>query len=814
MAERILSSPGVFDREIDQTSRPADTVGVGPVFIGPRVKGPAMTPVRVKDLDTDQTIFGLPDPDGLDFGAYVNRTYFKAGPSAPSHFVRLLGMSDTGVTPGFTVGGIYVIGASGATSNVQAVILTSGTTTVSLGGTLTSSVDQLSISISNGGGDFTASLNRNDVNYIKKVLNTDPTQFATAKVLVYQVFNYASKTPAVSNTFFAAQVQGPATAFTDEFITGSSGLIISQPFGSVEYDLFGVGNIFAGESANSEVKISITNIKKSPNPDQNEFGTFTLLVRQFLDNDRAPVVLESFSNLDLNPSSPNYICRRIGDQYKVWNKTTKKFDVFGDYPNKSTYIYINPTANLKNGVLPKTSLPWGFKGVRKLASGCIANKAVFPDTPVVNNLLYKTDFNTKVFWGAQIINNASGALNYGVIDRMKHLPKSLMAVSGTVDGLFSLKYVSASVGSVSGFATTTRLTDSNILSLSTSLQYNTGSSVPSLSSSQGFTGYLSVDNIENTVLAKFTLPVYDGFDGVDITKVDPFSSEDMNSVTSYQTYAYRTAVDMLSNRDDFEFTELSIPGIYNSKVTDYALNMVEERNDMFYIMDVSGTTVSDVISDVTNKLLDSSFAACYYPSVKLFDDANNKFVTVPPSVVIPAVFAFTDKVSFPWFAPGGMSRGGLKSFGVTEAKDKLTKTERDRLYENRVNPIATFPQEGVVVWGQKTLQIKGSALDRINVRRMLLRVRREINMIARTVVFEPNVAATWGKFVNKLNPYLSIVKQNSGVDDFKVILDERTTTQDLIDRNIMYAKIAIRPTRAAEYILIDIDITNTVGGLR
>lgn len=811
MAERVIVSPGVFTREIDGTIRPADPQGIGPIFIAPRVKGPAMQPIRTKDVDEDVQFFGTPKSDGKDYGAYTNRLYLRQD-QTPSTFIRVLGQDGTGVTPGFSVNNVYAIVSSGSTDGeVLALIHSSGA--VSLEGTLTASADSLAINIAGFNGDVavTASLYRNDAKYIRKVLNTDPALYGDKKHYVYATYDYMDKTPEAGvDSLAVVQVGASAENLQDAFITGSTTNIISQPFDSIEYDLFALGSIFAGNSANVETKISIRDIRKSPNPDQQEYGSFTLVVRVFSDTDKQLIAQESFSNLNLNPDSRNYVAKRIGDQYQVWNSATKKFDVFGDFQNKSKYVYVIPTDDLKNGAVPASSLPYGFRGYRVPTSGAVSNKAPWAPLPYVQNMIFKNDFTTKVYWGVEVINNASGAINYGVPDRLKHLSKALLLASGSTDPDFSLKYVSGATANISGYSASDRLSGNDITTLSTSIQYNTGTVAPA----GGTDGYLSLDNIENTALAKFTLPIADGFDGLDETLRDSLSPEDMSTNTAYQTHAYRTAIEMISNADALDLNEISIPGIYATKVREFALEKVEDRGDMFYMMDISGSTVDDAIDSVVVNQLDSSYAGVWYPHVKLRDEVNDKVVTVPPTVVMPAVLAFNDKVSFPWYAPAGLNRGLLKSLGVTEAKDKLTKAERDRLYENRVNPIGTFPGQGTAVWGQKTLQIASSALDRINVRRMLLRLRKTIAKEARSIVFEPNVPRTWERFANRVTPFLERVKENSGLEEFKLILDERTTTEDLIEKNIMYGKIAIKPTRTAEFILLDFFVTNNIASFQ
>lgn len=810
-SERVLVSPGVLTREFDNTFRAADPAGIATAFISKREKGPAFEPIRVKDVDEDELYFGKPNSQGNDFGAYAARAFLRQEVD-PSQQVRLLGMSDTGITPGYSVGTTYAIAASG--SNVIALIQASASTTVSIEGILSSSSEELAIAIT-GQTTVTASLHRDSDKYIGKVLNTDPTQLATKRHVLFSVYDYANKTPSGSAdaAFYLVSELAGAADWGDEYTTSSATTVISQPFDSTEWSLFSVNSRFAGDSSNSEFKVSILNIKKSPNESIQPYGTFSLIVREFGDNDKSPRVLESFSGLTLDPNSPNYVCRRIGDMYRVWNKTTKKFDEFGEYENKSKYIYISPTSDLKNGNVPAAALPWGFTGYPSLGSATFEGSAVFPEMPYVQTPSYSSDFNTRVYWGVEVVNNASGALNFGIVDRLKHLPSALQSASGSTGTKFSLKWISASVGNASGFSDTTRLTENMISSLSTSLSFSVNAETsPVVSGSGGFTGYLSVANLENTDLAKFTMVFEDGYDGLDVTKENPFDPVDMATTTTYQTYAYRTALDMLSNGDEIEISELAMPGVWADKVVSYAIDMVEDRGDTFYMADVSGSTVSDVIDDLASKLWDSSYAGVWYSWLKLQDEVYNKLVDVPPTVVMPAVLAYNDKVSFSHFAPAGFNRGGLRKHGVIRAKDKLKKTERDRLYENRINPIATYPGEGTVVWGQKTLQQAASALDRINVRRMLIQVRKQIAKKALQIVFEPNVPATWERFTNSVTPDLERLQQNFGIDEFKLVLDERTTTEDLIERNIMYGKIAIRPTRAAEFILLDFFVTNNVAG--
>jgi phage tail sheath protein FI len=228
-------------------------------------------------------------------------------------------------------------------------------------------------------------------------------------------------------------------------------------------------------------------------------------------------------------------------------------------------------------------------------------------------------------------------------------------------------------------------------------------------------------------------------------------------------------------------------------------------------------SVTSAISSIKSRNLNSSFACAFYPAVQITDNLNvgSPRVWIPSSVAALGAFASSQAKTDVWFAPAGFNRGGLGSLGgrrgprVIQARQRLDSRERDDLYQVNINPIATFPAEGVVVFGQKTLQADQSALDRINVRRLVLYLKSRVAGVARNLLFDPNVSTTWGRFKAQVNPILSDAKARFGLSDYKLILDETTTTPDLIDRNIMYAKIFIKPARAIEFIVVDFVITKT-----
>jgi phage tail sheath protein FI len=327
---------------------------------------------------------------------------------------------------------------------------------------------------------------------------------------------------------------------------------------------------------------------------------------------------------------------------------------------------------------------------------------------------------------------------------------------------------------------------------------------------------LTTSNID---YKKFIVPFQGGFDGWEPNRVIYTGNNivagntqglDCSSATASGTVALRKAINAISNPDEFDINMVVIPGLLHrlhSSVTTYAKDMCEDRQDCFYVMDTAG--YGDSIATAVNTLtsFDSNYVATYHPWVKILDTDKNKPVWVPPSVVLPGVIAFNDSVGAEWYAPAGLNRGGLTN--VIEVKTRLTHDERDSLYEGRINPIATFPGQGATVFGQKTLQAKPSALDRINVRRLLIAVKKYIASSTRYLVFEQNTAATRNRFLSIVNPYLESIQQRNGLYAFKVVMDDTNNTPDVIDRNIMVGEIYLQPTKTAEFIVLDFNILPT-----
>jgi len=267
---------------------------------------------------------------------------------------------------------------------------------------------------------------------------------------------------------------------------------------------------------------------------------------------------------------------------------------------------------------------------------------------------------------------------------------------------------------------------------------------------------------------------------------------------------YINMVNLLANKDDYQFNILSTPGLYNADYASTISSIVtntQNRGDNLYVVDLTSYSggITDAITEAQSR--DTSYAATYWPWVRIQDPATGKQVFVPASTLLPGVFAFNDKVAAPWFAPAGINRGGLST--VLRAKVKLSQADRDNLYTNNINPIATFPRTGVSVFGQKTLQKGASALDRINVRRLLIELKSYISQIADTLVFEQNTITTRNNFLARVNPYLEAIQQKQGLYAFRVVMDETINTPDIIDRNQLVGQIFIQPARTVEFVALD-----------
>jgi hypothetical protein len=333
--------------------------------------------------------------------------------------------------------------------------------------------------------------------------------------------------------------------------------------------------------------------------------------------------------------------------------------------------------------------------------------------------------------------------------------------------------------------------------------------------------------------------MHGGQDGLNIREGDPFRNSTLDGsrswtgtteLTNYARHSVVRALNIISDAETTTYDLAAVPGVTVPALTNKLIENCEERGDALAVIDVEndyipvhegdGSSTYPILPNVTtavasmrSRTTDSSYGCAFFPWVQTRDVPSGQMLWVPPSVVGMGTLGSSAAKSELWFAPAGFNRGGLsKGAGgltVTNVRTKLTSQQRDDLYDVRINPIASFPTEGIVVFGQKTMQLQRSALDRINVRRLMIFLKKKISQIANTILFDQNVQSTWRRFSSKAESLLADVTARFGLEDYKLVLDESTTTADLRDRNVMYAKIFLKPAKSIEFIALDFFITNS-----
>ena len=582
--------------------------------------------------------------------------------------------------------------------------------------------------------------------------------------------------------------QSLAMSYNSSYIEGydnaSTPYLISGYQSGVAKDLIKFHCLNDGAACNTQYKISITGLKEPADIDgEEQYSTFNVLIRKFGDKDSRPTILEQFNNCNLDPDSVNYVARVIGDRRAVYSTSFNKVITEGDYPNQSLFCRVEVAEGVQGkSYSPKLS-PKGFRAVKNPVNAAAFTPAVtFPSASYKSTQTIGTAFNSKAFLGFNFLDIEADNANFCA-------PLPYTDTESNVAGDFNVE-------DYSGHA-------------------NSGLWVGSLSASIDQTG----TNGPTGRQLQFSVPFQGGYDGYKTSQIfktgeyiinTNMQGMDLSSTSATGYIAYKKAIDILSNQDEYDMNMLVIPGVIkqiHASVTDAATTMVEDRGDTFYVMDLTtlNAQVSTAVSEASS--LDSNYAAVYYPWVKVLDTSINKPVFVPPSVIVPGAIAASDNIAAEWFAPAGLNRGVLGS--VLEAKIRLNQAERDQLYEGKVNPIATFPRTGVCIWGQKTLQTRPTALDRINVRRLLIAVKKFIASSSRYLVFEQNTIQTRNRFLNIVNPYLESVQQRQGLYAFRVQMDESNNTPAEIDRNQLVGGIYLQPTRTAEFIILDFNILPT-----
>lgn len=759
---------------------------------------------------------------------------------------------------------------------------------------------------------ITASLDIDAPNYLGKQLNSDPLNMEKAGYMLYVDYPIhpqlavptgsgtgiisSGSTVATSlalglepviflSSGSAGRNTGSLTApsyenFEDRFRVAHSTWVVSQKFGGKPKNLFRIHALDDGARINNLIKWSIENITPSSN-DVQPYGTFDLLVRNFGDIDKKREVVEAWRGLSLDPGSPKYIARVIGDQHTFYNFDanigSQKLVTEGDFPNVSNLIRVEVTDEVRDGELDPTALPMGFRGPAHLVtsgssplapmgntviSGAFptgsvdfASRVVQPPVPFRQNLVVGAVGNQRVdkglYWGVQFERKISATepnastepdriipgftayfpnfhtewqnvvveANEGVADSDAN---GILDADRFNNNLFTLENIKIARDS------TTDLADvRNLVSWS----YVRAGGIATAGSFRA----LKVSDLSDSSVrsvAKFSGFIHGGFDGVRLFDEETANltnqaiQEEMDNTNrgvsdGATVVAYQKALETVADNTQVDIQLLAIPGIRHPVITDEAIAKTEQRFDAMYIMDIQNYDVSNNLvtgssqdlsvrftaNQFSSRGTNSSFAAAYWPDAILRDEINGTIRQVPASVPVLGAFGLNDAVAFPWFAPAGFTRGALPT--TENAVIPLTRQNLDSLQAVRINPLVAFANSnGPLVWGQRTLLASDSALERVNVRRLLISLRREVRRIANRIVFEPNREETLARFSALVNPIFKRVQDQRGIEKFLVRIDTTTTTQTDIENRTIRGKIFLVPTRTLEFLSIDFVVTN------
>ena len=708
MAEQIVS-PGVFQRETDQSFITPAPVEVGAAIVGPTVRGPVERPTVVSSFADYKNKFGttfVSGSDNLEFFTSIAVQKFFANGGNSMLVTRVASGSHSaasstnitanqGALSGFAKGQLTLDGTFFQDEGDEIQITNGGTEFRFI------AADPVELPVDNSPVFFVATGSSADIavaNLVAKIGTTNAlgvgiqVNDATATTagtlgisaslagtggnsIAIQTGSGAS----IDTNVAAAELTGGTdaageTTFTLETL-GTGAVLNNSTSATDTGEHFGDGSLKSGSADNLRYEISGVN---------ETTGTFNVTIRRGDDNTQNKIILETFIGCSLDPKSDNFISKVIGDQ--TTEPTTQEGQTFikiiGDHPNRSKFVRV---------------------------------KSVALPTP---------DY---------LLNNGSIGTNNSGNSYTANLPN---AQSGSFHGA-------------------------------------EGSNIP-------------------------PTEAFKAFENISSTNTQGLAASD-----------YDTALNILKNKDEYRFATLTTPGAYN---TDYAgtvaaaIELCETRGDCFYIADMVpyGSNVGTVNTQAG--LLNTNFAGTYWPWVKVPSTELSRNVWAPASTVMQGVYAFNDRVAAPFFAPAGLNRGGLP---IVRSEFKVTQALRDKLYDNKVNPIATFPRVGPVAFGQKTLQKKASALDRINVRRLLITLKNFIGDTSKNLVFEQNTVQTRNRFLNTVNPFLESIQQRQGLFAFRVVMDETNNTAEAIDRNQLVGQIFIQPTKTAEFIILDYTIQPT-----
>lgn len=776
---------------------------------------------------------------------------------------------------------------------------------------------------------FTASLNPMDPDYFAKVMNTDPDKFVQEQHFVYAHFPVdmqvaVAEGPAaiLSGSSNTSPDSGDPTLqfeqafgrYNTRYRAPSSPWFISQPFGATEHDLFKFETLDDGEYANKLYKIAITDLKVSPD-ESNPFCTFAVQIRDWNDTDTNPLVLESFPNCTLDPRSPNYVAKLIGDlkvyfDFDANSAEERRLITEGKYENVSRLVRIVMHEDVEREIIPQTCVPFGFRGLELLKTNDLLTDGS-PAVPrlagnittsgLLGSILPPIPFRFKVtkgdvdtvgglqwpgepgrreitfspyHWGVKfernvdpLNSNVTSAKNdlLGNYTKFLGISKLDTLVTGSgADSLNNNKFTLAKVA-LSNLAATnvgSVITGSASQHMREAAYIRNGAVDPTdYTIDDGYLGdRLTLASLLNGLTAsefnkfspymKFITFMQGGWDGVNILDRDARRMNDKASSfevgggaestfvspgftvsnTNFggvgqdnsTVWSYKTAADIMTDPHVSNVNILSVPGIREPFLTNHTMNRVRDYGLAYYVMDIPAyddagdrlfddsegrPNVGKTTAALDSRVVDNNYTGTYFPDVFIDDATNRRRVKVPASIAAYGALAFNDRQKGPWFAPAGFNRAALDF--VNNVGVRLSVSDRDRLYDSRINPIATFPRLGFVIYGQKTLQINKSVLDRVNVRRLLLEVKRVIIGIAKGLIFEQNTPALRNRFVADATLRLGVIQAAEGLEAFQVVMNETNNTQEDADLNRLNGRVVIVPTRAIEYIALDFIITNS-----
>jgi len=789
---RVFVSPGVYTSEKDLSfvTRQVGVTTLG--LVGETTKGPAFQPIFVSDFNEFKSFFGgLNATKVTDTGypkyelPYIAKSYFTK--SNQLYVTRVLGFSgyDAGQSWAITADNNQVIALLRSRASYDASEnLIWGTSDLSIDPTLTGSTTdaKADFTLSGSGFSYTVSLDSTKKSFITRVLGTKA-DVGQAPIYVEEIYSNMLEEliTNVEITGLSTTLVDNGTTFSDyktEYLPAVTPWVISEVNGEVIKKLFRLITISDGTSANSEVKISIENIK----PDAREFD---VRVRAFYDTDANPITLERYSRCTMDPTSDNFIGRRIGT-------------LDGFYASNSNYVLLELDIDEDTS----TSFPAGFTGLpaRVYSGGELA--------PSIN-------YNTEYLPYSKIRKIYLGLSDTVGIDQnfFNYLGTDITVTSGMTNG-FHMDI------DASGLTVNGSILDAGLYPFKTDDDLD-----------------LTGTTYNKIYSRKFTMAPYGGFDGWDIyrdgrTNTDTYakgqtksdlaessgaidikitSTGDEGTTSDY--YAYFEAINTFNNPEAININVLATPGIdtlNNTNLVDATIEMVEEKRcDSIYIATTPDyeneavIEVDDLVNRLDNTGIDSNYTATYWPWIQVKDSDNEVLVYLPPTRDVVRNIALTDNVSFPWFAVAGVQRGVVSGI---KARKKLTLDERDTLYEGRINPIATFASEGLIIFGNKNLQVKETALNRLNVRRLLLQARKLISAVSIRLLFEQNDEVVRNQFKSLVNPILENIRSERGLTDFRVEVD---TSPESIDRGELNGRIFIKPTRALEFITVEFVVMNT-----